>query len=124
MVTGLLVPLRELVQPPGNADDSWRVQPAPGGAGQERIPLDPLRRMDKVGAVGLATTVTTAVTRLPPNPASAALVEACTLNPNALVGEARPDAGVKRKPAWPCANVMKVLLLIGVVPLFWKSKPF
>src|SRR6266550_5387844 len=64
-----------------------------------------------------ALTATVAVAVPPPRPASAALVDACTVKLPLDV------PGVNFNPAFPSANVMKSPLLIGVAPLFLNNEP-
>ena len=61
-----------------------------------------------------------AVTTLPPRPALALLVEACT---SKLATPVKLAVGVNLRPAFPWANVMKSPALIGVMPSFWNSVP-
>ena len=72
------------------------------------------------GVSATALTVIVAVTALPPSPASALLVEACT---SKLPVPEKLAAGVNFRPALPWAKVMKSPLAIGVVPSFWNSVP-
>src|SRR5207237_7907870 len=70
------------------------------------------------------TLIVIVAVELLPKPALVLFCAAATSRLNVLTELERFALGVNFRPALPCAIVMKSLLLIGVVPLFWNNVPF
>src|ERR1051326_4057054 len=79
---------------------------------------------DDTLTVGVALFTVMEAVAAGPRPAPVASVAPCTWKLNVLDGLARFRSGVNRRPAPASALVIRLLFVIGVLPLFLNNVPF